>query len=157
MNRVTLIGEGQTRVFANQRGMLSLRLHCLLKITSVVKVPQVISMSPIPDLAVGDFPFQLEANSTSGLPVTFYSSNPALATVVGEYVYIRGAGEVTITATQEGDRRYEPAASVDRNFTISWGKFIFRLHPRLKLWFDATDVNGDGDPMIRTISFLEAR
>ena len=36
MNRVTLIGEGQTRVFANQKGMLSLRLHCLLKITSLL-------------------------------------------------------------------------------------------------------------------------
>ena len=53
---------------------------------------------------------------------------------------------MTITATQEGDRRYEPAASVDRNFTISWGNLFSDSTPGLKLWFDATDVNGDGDP-----------
>ena len=39
----------------------------------------------------------------------FYSSNPSLATVVDDYLYLQGAGEVTITAYQEGDRRYLPA------------------------------------------------
>ena len=91
---------------------------------SVVRVPQSITMSAIPNLSVGDFPYKLEANASSGLLVTFYSSNPALATIVGEYVYIRGAGDVTITAMQEGDRRYEEAANVDRNFTISWGNLF---------------------------------
>ena len=32
---------------------------------------------------------------------------------------------MTITAMQEGDRRYEEAANVDRNFTISWGNLFF--------------------------------
>jgi hypothetical protein len=147
MNRVTLIGEGQTRVFANQKGNdeyeVALQEENYL---SVVRVPQSITMSAIPNLSVGDFPYKLEANASSGLPVTFYSSNPALATIVGEYVYIRGAGDVIITAMQEGDRRYEQAANVDRNFTISWGNLFSDSTPGLRLWFDATDVNGDGEP-----------
>ena len=77
MNRVTLIGEGQTRVFANQKGDAEFEIALPVEnYLSVVKVPQVISMSPIPDLAVGDFPFQMEANSTSGLPVTFILRTP---------------------------------------------------------------------------------
>ena len=113
---------------------------------SVVRVPQSITMSAIPNLSVGDFLTSWRQNASSGLLVTFYSSNPALATIVGEYVYIRGAGDVTITAMQEGDRRYEEAANVDRNFTISWGNLFSDSTPGLRLWFDATDVNGDGEP-----------
>ena len=72
MNRVTLIGEGQTRVFANQKGNdeyeVALQEENYL---SVVRVPQSITMSAIPNLSVGDFPYKLEANASSGLLVTF--------------------------------------------------------------------------------------
>ena len=109
-NRVELIGAGQTRIIANQKG--SSEYEKALPVSNyltVVRVPQSIEFASILDHSVGDFPFKLEANSSSGLPVSFISSDPSLATVVGEYVYPNGAGEVTITATQAGDRKYEPA------------------------------------------------
>ena len=43
----------------------------------------------IPDQSVGDFPYKLEANASSGLPVSFSSSDPALDTVVGDYIYLQ--------------------------------------------------------------------
>ena len=47
-------------------------------------------------------------------------------------------------AVQEGDNRYEPALSVEQSFTINWGNLFSDSTPGLRLWFDATDVNGDG-------------
>ena len=58
---------------------------------------------------MGDAPFELIAYATSGLPVSFVSSNTDVATVVGDKVYITGVGEVTISAIQMGDIRYHPA------------------------------------------------
>jgi len=63
----------------------------------------------LPDRAIGDAPFELIAYATSGLPVSFVSSNTSVATIVGNKVYINGVGEVTISAIQMGDIRYHPA------------------------------------------------
>ena len=63
----------------------------------------------LPDKAFGDPSFELIAYSTSGLPVSFVSSNPSVATIVGNLVYLNGVGESTISAIQMGDTRYHPA------------------------------------------------
>ena len=91
------------------------KLPCQLTITSMSFEFLKIWHFAIPNLSVGDFPYKLDATASSGLPVSFYSSDPSLATIVGEYTYIRGAGDVTITAVQEGDNRYEPALSVEQS------------------------------------------
>ena len=49
------------------------------------------------------------AYSSSGLPVSFVSSNTAVATIVGNLVYLNSVGETTISAIQMGDTRYHPA------------------------------------------------
>ena len=146
-NRIELIGAGQTRIEANQKGNHEFEKALpVYNYLTVVRVPQSLHISAIPDHSVGDFPFKLEANASSGLPVTFTSSDPALATVVGEYVYLQSAGHVTITAHQAGDRRYEPAPSKSESFVIRWGNLFADSAPGLRLWFDATDVNGDARP-----------
>ena len=143
-NRVELIGAGQTRIEANQKGNYAFEKALpVYNYLTVVRVPQTLDFSVIPDHSVGDFPFRLDANASSGLPVAFSSSDPALATVVGEYVYLQSAGHVTITASQEGDRRFESAPPKSQSFVIRWGNLFADSAPGLKLWFDATDVNGD--------------
>ena len=88
-NRVELIGAGQTRIEANQKGNYAFEKALpVYNYLTVVRVPQALDFSVIPDHSVGDFPFRLDANASSGLPVTFSSSDPALATVVGNYVYL---------------------------------------------------------------------
>ena len=67
---------------------------------------------------MGDAPFELIAYATSGLPVSFVSSDTDVATVVGDKVYITGVGEVTISAIQMGDIRYHPAIPKDQKLIV---------------------------------------
>lgn len=66
----------------------------------------------------GDAPFSPGATATSGLAVSYSSSNTAVATVSGTTVTIVGAGTSTITATQAGDSNYNAATQVQRTLTV---------------------------------------
>jgi hypothetical protein len=66
----------------------------------------------------GDGDFQLSASATSGLDVSFTSSNPGVATVNGSTVAIVGAGSTTITATQSGNGDFLAAEPVQQTLTI---------------------------------------
>lgn len=79
---------------------------------------QTISFSPLPSKRVDDEPFVLSATASSGLPVSYTSSNSGVATVSGNIVTITGIGSTTITATQPGDAIYLPAPSVSQTLTI---------------------------------------
>jgi gliding motility-associated-like protein len=57
---------------------------------------------------------QLVATSSSGLPVTFESSDPKIATISGDIMLIAGDGTVTITAKQSGDNNWKSAADMDQ-------------------------------------------
>ncbi|SKB77215.1 HYR domain-containing protein [Salegentibacter holothuriorum] len=72
---------------------------------------------------LSDEHFQLNGSSTSGLPVmysyTYESENPAATVGPRGFVRILGGGQITITATQEGNQNYEAATNVVRTLTIS--------------------------------------
>jgi ELWxxDGT repeat protein len=63
-------------------------------------------------------PFLIIANSTSGLPVSFTSSNPEVATISGNTVTVVSAGETEITATQAGDNTYAAATPVTQTLVV---------------------------------------
>ncbi|WP_448529203.1 hypothetical protein [Raineya sp.] len=71
---------------------------------------QTISFEPIPSLNVGDSVF-LVAVASSGLPVTFASTNPSVAVVVNNTLTIVGTGTATIIATQAGNSVWRPASA----------------------------------------------
>ncbi|NOY80789.1 MAG: cadherin repeat domain-containing protein, partial [Kiritimatiellaeota bacterium] len=85
---------------------------------TVDKATQTIDFAPIPDRTYGDAPFALSASAGSGLPVTFTSLTPTIATVSGGTVTIRGAGPARIRASQDGDALFLPAPDVERTFVI---------------------------------------
>lgn len=60
----------------------------------------------------GDLPFDLNATSTSGLPVTFVSSDPSILSITGNKATILKGGSVKITASQTGNATYEAATNV---------------------------------------------
>jgi hypothetical protein len=68
---------------------------------------------------VGDAARPLIATSSSGLSVTLISSNPDVATIIGNTLNIVGEGTVTLTATQMGDDNYEAALPVSVSLTVS--------------------------------------
>jgi len=81
------------------------------------KENQEIAFSEIAAKTYGDAAFDLEANSDSGLEVSFeVVSGPV--TISGSTVTISGAGEATIKATQGGDDNYNAASPVERSFSI---------------------------------------
>ena len=79
--------------------------------------PQV--LVPLTVKSVGDAPFTLDATASSGLAVTFTSSNPAVATVAGRVVTIVGEGVTNLIASQPGNLDYHPAANVSRELRVS--------------------------------------
>jgi len=69
-----------------------------------------------------DNPYALTAVASSGLPVTYTSSNEAVATISGSTVTIVGiAGTTTITASQAGDSNYNAAPNVTQTLTVTAG------------------------------------
>ncbi len=67
----------------------------------------------------GDPDFDLAATASSGLTVSFISSNTDVATIVNGKAHIVGAGTTTITAKQFGNANYTAAADVSRVLTVT--------------------------------------
>ena len=78
------------------------------------KSDQNITFSQLADLTYGDSDFNLTATASSGLPVSYSSSNTSVATIDGNTVTIMGAGSTTITASQSGNASYNAATDVQQ-------------------------------------------
>ncbi len=79
---------------------------------------QTINFAPIPNKLITDIPFELEATSSAGLPVSFeLISGPA--SISETTVTLNGtAGTVIIKASQPGNIEYEPAEDVTVAFEV---------------------------------------
>ncbi|MDW3192959.1 MAG: MBG domain-containing protein [Cytophagales bacterium] len=81
-------------------------------------LPQSITFNALSNVTFGDADFNLGATASSGLGVTYASSDPAVATISGNTVTVVGIGTTTITASQAGDGTYLPATNVTQNLTV---------------------------------------
>jgi hypothetical protein len=61
----------------------------------------------------------LTATASSGLPVGFSSTTPAICTVAGSSASMVAAGNCTIQASQPGNNQYSAAPKVSQSFTVS--------------------------------------
>lgn len=84
----------------------------------------------------GNTTIQLTATASSGLPVTFTSSNTAIATINNNVLTIVGPGTVTMTATQPGNNNYNAAAQVTRELISKLPPGIITQHWNDALFFD---------------------
>jgi glucose/arabinose dehydrogenase len=73
---------------------------------AVFKAEQTIQFSALPTKTFGDATVELSAIASSGLPITYTSSNPNVATIATNKVTIVGAGSCTITASQAGNESF---------------------------------------------------
>ncbi|MCM0084402.1 cadherin-like beta sandwich domain-containing protein [Geomonas sp. Red32] len=87
----------------------------------VQKAPQAIAFQAPAGKTLGGADFQLSAASSSGLPVSFASSDSSVATVTGSTVTITGAGSCTITASQAGNGNWAPAQPVNQTLVVRYG------------------------------------
>jgi hypothetical protein len=73
---------------------------------------QTISFAPLPKTFPGDTDIKLSATSTSGLPVSFSSTNPSVASVTNGVVHVLKGGTAAIVASQAGTPIFHPALDV---------------------------------------------
>jgi hypothetical protein len=89
------------------------------EITALQRVPQTISFAALPGKLLGDVDFALTATASSGLPISYASSDTTIATVANGVVRVRRAGTVTLTATQVGTAAYLAAAPVSQVLVVT--------------------------------------
>ncbi len=119
-NTVTIVGVGTTNIVADQSGDGNYNAApSFTRTLTVAKGTQTITFSALPGVTYGASSITLAATSTSGLPVTYTSSNPAVASVSGTTLTIVGAGLTTITANQAGDSRWLAASAVPQSLSVA--------------------------------------
>ncbi len=118
-NVVTFVGTGVTTITASQAGDARYEAAADVAQTLHIKQAQTITFSALASVTLGDAPVQLSAQSTSGLPVTYQSSNTQVATISNNTIVIVGAGETTITASQTGNDQYGAAADQAQHLIVN--------------------------------------
>lgn len=116
---VTIKKAGSVNITASQAGNDNVSAATAVTHTLVInKAAQSITFAALSNKVVNNAPFTLTATTTSSLPITFTSSNPAVATISGNTVTIVAVGQTSITASQAGNANYLAAPSVTQPLTI---------------------------------------
>ena len=102
-----------------------------VSVTSSTQQSQTITFPELEDVEYDNVTFSPGATASSGLPVTYSSSNTSVASVSGSNLVINGVGSVVITASQSGGSGYLPATSVQRTLNV---------YPRIPVMGTATSV-----------------
>ncbi|MBC7914746.1 MAG: T9SS type A sorting domain-containing protein, partial [Pyrinomonadaceae bacterium] len=84
-----------------------------------IKADQTITFNPMSPATYGNGDITPIASSTSGLPLTFTSSNPVVATVTDGKIQILSPGSTTITASNAGTATYNAAADVSQQLVVN--------------------------------------
>lgn len=87
--------------------------------TYTSKLAQTLMSTPLPVKTYGDSDFDPGVTSSAGLPISYSSNNPLVATIVNNKIHIVGAGTAIITASQDGNTTYAPATSINLNLTVN--------------------------------------
>jgi PKD repeat protein len=85
----------------------------------ILKGNQTITFEPLEHKALGNPDFELTATASSGLAVSYTSSDLTVATIDGNTVTIIGLGTTTITASQEGNDNYHAADPVAQTLEVT--------------------------------------
>jgi hypothetical protein len=117
--KIHLVGKGTAVITASQAGNANWAAAAPAKQTLVVTPgSQSITFLPLPSKGVGDVDFAPGATASSGLAVTYVSSNLKVATIVAGKIHVLGDGTSTITAKQAGNASWSAAVEVTQTFTV---------------------------------------
>ena len=121
-NQIHIIGSGTTTITASQVGNSTYNAATDVSQSFTVNnvtTPQTITFNALPTKTYGDADFSPGATASSGLTVSYTSSNTAVATIVNGQIHIVGAGSSNITASQAGDNYNNAATDVTQTLTVS--------------------------------------
>ena len=117
-NQVQLNGAGDCTVTASQDGDSNYNAApAIARTFSIGKADQQIAFAALANRVFGEADFAVSATASSMLPVAFAASGQC--TIAGNQIHLTGAGNCTVTASQDGDVNYGPAAAVSRTFSIA--------------------------------------
>jgi hypothetical protein len=121
--KIHLVGKGTAVITASQTGNANWSAAPPLKQTLLVAGgAQTITFPALPNKGFGDPDFSPGATASSGLTVSYASSDSKVATIVAGKIHIIGFGTATITATQAGTAgAWFPATEVTRTLTVGMG------------------------------------
>lgn len=103
----------------------------------VIVQNQTITFSSLQAATYGDASFELSATTTSGLAVSYTSSDPTVATVSGSTVTIVGAGATILTASQPGNSSFNAAADMQQTLTVNKASLTAVADNKSKSYGDA--------------------
>ena len=81
------------------------------------KQSQTITFAAVPNRSFSEGAFELVATASSGLPVSFSASGAC--GMAGNTLVLDAPGTCAVTASQDGDATFNPAANVTHEFTIT--------------------------------------
>ena len=84
----------------------------------MTKVPQIITFNTLTDASLNAGTYTLSASASSGLAVSFSSSDTSVASVSGTTLSLIKGGSISIIASQGGDGNYSAAANVSQSLTV---------------------------------------
>jgi hypothetical protein len=117
-NLLTLTGVGVVTITGNQIADANYNATSASQIVTILQSGQTITgFGTIAGQTFGNPPITVSGIATSGLPVTFTVSGPAI--ISGNSITITGAGTVTVTANQVGNANYNAAASKIQVFNVA--------------------------------------
>ena len=105
----------------------SWRIVGLIVLASAARVAasaasQTIAFDAILNQFFGISPFAIAAQASSGLPVTFQSTTPAVCKTASNLVTLLSVGPCFITASQSGNGSYSAATPAVQSFTVNQAK-----------------------------------
>jgi gliding motility-associated-like protein len=118
-NVLTFLGLGTSDITAYQAGNATYAPVRYVKTLTVSQDDQIITFNTLPAKTYLDADFSPGASASSGLPVSYTSDNPAVASIISGNIHIAGAGTAVITASQAGNPLWNPAPDVPRTLTVS--------------------------------------
>ena len=121
---IRIIGTGSTVITASQPGNTQWRAATPVERTLTVNPAvnlqaQTITFPELGNVEIGAADMNPGATASSNLPVSYASSNEAVATIVNGLIHINGVGTTVITATQAGDAQWSAATPVERTLTVA--------------------------------------
>ena len=128
-----------------------------LTVTDVTNVSQTITFDALAAVTFRGASFDPGATASSGLPVSYSSSDGSAASVAGNMVTIVGAGTATITASQTGDDDYAAATVVAQSLVVNQANQTITLTPvtdkgTIDAPFDVAVSSTSGLPVTLTVS-----
>lgn len=138
--KVFINGVGTAQITAIQGGNKNyLPASTVTRSLTVTKSNQTITFNTLPVKKYGEADFSPSATSSSGLPITYTSSNSSVATIVNNRIHIVSPGVTVITASQSGNDNFTPAASKTQPLSVEKASQTIELSPIPEFKFGAPD------------------